>query len=361
MAEDRAERRLAAILAADVVGYSRLMGEDEEGTLRALMTHRRELIDPKVTEHHGRIVKTTGDGALVEFASVVDAVRCAVEVQRGMAERNALVPKDKRIAFRIGINVGDIIIQGGDIFGDGVNVAARLEGLAPPGGICVSGVVRDQVRDKLSFAFEDMAERSVKNIARPVHVYLVKDEEGLTSPHVVTHRAASRRTVIWGTVALLVFVLAAGGAWLAKERAAPVVRFNEAKLRALAQKQQIPLPERIGLAPVGDIPPNMASYLGAWGGDEQWGGVGRHVILLVTSVDRTGAAAGFYGESAPTPNSFTQSPAHFYAVTGRIDGDGFKFDLGQSTFSFVAMSNGFIYGKVVNANRTSRISLEHVE
>jgi adenylate cyclase len=166
-------RRLAAILAADVAGYSRLMGEDEEGTLAALKAIRRELADPKIKEHHGRIVKTTGDGLLLEFASVVDAVRCAVEVQREMAERNANVPPDRRLELRMGINVGDIIKDGRDIYGDGVNVAARLEGLAEPGGICVSRVVRDQVRDKLDFAFEDMGEQQVKNIARPVRVHRV--------------------------------------------------------------------------------------------------------------------------------------------------------------------------------------------
>jgi TolB-like protein/class 3 adenylate cyclase len=169
-----ATRRLAAILAADVAGYSRLMGADEEGTLAALKAIRRELSDPKVKEHRGRIVKTTGDGLLVEFASVVDAVRCAVEVQRAMAERNVDVPPDRRIELRMGINLGDIIKDGRDIFGDGVNVAARLEALAEPGGICVSRVVRDQVRDKLAFSFEDMGEQQVKNIARPVHVWRIR-------------------------------------------------------------------------------------------------------------------------------------------------------------------------------------------
>jgi TolB-like protein/class 3 adenylate cyclase/cytochrome c-type biogenesis protein CcmH/NrfG len=173
MAEDRVERRLAAILAGDIAGYSRLMNIDEEGTLHNLKVHRKELVDPKITEHRGRIVKTTGDGILVEFVSVVDAVRCAVDIQRGMADRNTNVPIDKRIQFRIGINVGDIIIDGGDIFGDGVNVAARLETLADPGGIMVSSVVHDQVRDKLSFGFEDMGEQVVKNIPRPVSVHRV--------------------------------------------------------------------------------------------------------------------------------------------------------------------------------------------
>jgi len=168
-------RRLAAILAADVAGYSRLMGADEEGTLAVLKALRRELADPKIKEHRGRIVKTTGDGLLIEFASVVDAVRCAVEVQREMAERNVDVPSDRRIEFRMGINLGDIIKDGRDIYGNGVNVAARLEALAEPGGICVSRVVRDQVRDKLDFSFEDMGEQQVKNIARPIHLFRVRD------------------------------------------------------------------------------------------------------------------------------------------------------------------------------------------
>src|SRR5713226_2928706 len=182
MGQPRTERKLAAILAADVVGYSRLMGIDEEGTLAQLRGHRRALIDPKIKEHHGRIVKTTGDGMLVEFASVVDAVRCAVEVQRGMAERNAGVPVERRIEFRVGINLGDIIVEGKDIYGDGVNIAARLEGLAEPGGICVSRTVRNQVRDKLPYAFEDMGEQSVKNIARSLRVYRVGlDRTGATT------------------------------------------------------------------------------------------------------------------------------------------------------------------------------------
>jgi adenylate cyclase len=175
--DTRAERRLAAVLAADVAGYSRLMGADEEGTHARLRAHFRELVDPKITEHRGRIVKKTGDGMLAEFPSVVDAVRCASEVQRGMAERNAGAPPERRIEFRIGINLGDVIAEDDDIFGDGVNIAARLEALAEPGGICVSRVVRDQVRDKVDFGFEDLGEQSVKNIARPVRVYRVRGSE----------------------------------------------------------------------------------------------------------------------------------------------------------------------------------------
>jgi adenylate cyclase len=176
MATTTATRRLAAILAADVVGYSRLMGADEEGTHERFKAHLRELVDPKIAEHHGRIVKNTGDGLLAEFASVVDAVRCAAELQRAMVDRETGTPEDRRIRFRIGINLGDVIVEDDDIFGDGVNVAARLEALAEPGGLCISRTVRDQIRDKLLYPFEDMGEQSVKNIARPVRVYALRPE-----------------------------------------------------------------------------------------------------------------------------------------------------------------------------------------
>lgn len=178
------QRRLAAILAADVAGYSRLMGSDEIGTHTSLKLHRRELVDCAITEHHGRIVHTAGDGLLVEFASVVDAVGCAVKVQRSMAKRNLGIPEDKQIVFRIGINIGDIIIDDDDIFGDGVNIAARLEALCEPGGICISRAANDQIRDKLSIAFADLGEQTVKNIARAVGVFglTAKDIEGLPAP-----------------------------------------------------------------------------------------------------------------------------------------------------------------------------------
>src|SRR5580693_4065052 len=163
-------RRLTAILATDVAGYSRLMGADEEGTHERLKAHLGELVEPKISQHRGRTVKNTGDGLLAEFVSVVDAVRCAVEIQRGMAEREPEVPEEQRIRFRIGINLGDVIVEAHDIFGDGVNVAARLEGLAAPGGVCVSGTVLDHIGDRLPYAFADMGAQSVKNIARPVRV-----------------------------------------------------------------------------------------------------------------------------------------------------------------------------------------------
>jgi TolB-like protein len=176
------ERRLAAILAADVVGYTRLMGEDEAGTLAALKAHREDFVDPTIAGHKGRIVKLMGDGALVEFASVIDAVTCAVEVQRGMAERNAEVAGERRIIFRIGINLGDVIIEGDDIYGDGVNIAARLEGLAEPGGICISAKVYEEVGNKLALGYEDLGAREVKNVAEPVRVYRIASETPAPSP-----------------------------------------------------------------------------------------------------------------------------------------------------------------------------------
>jgi len=173
MAEGRVERRLAAILAADVAGYSRLMGADEVGTLAALKTHRREIVDPEIAARNGRIVKTTGDGMLVEFASAVDAVTCAVAVQEKIAQRTA-IGTEPRILFRVGINVGDIIIDGDDIFGDGVNVAARVENECEAGGVCLSEDAYRQVRGKTSFAFDDLGEKSLKNIDRPVRLYAVR-------------------------------------------------------------------------------------------------------------------------------------------------------------------------------------------
>jgi TolB-like protein/class 3 adenylate cyclase/Flp pilus assembly protein TadD len=191
-------RRLAAILAADVAGYSRLMGADEEGTHERLRAHLGELVNPKIAEHRGRIVKNTGDGLLAEFASVVDAVRCAAEVQAGMTERNAPLPADNRIEFRIGLHQGDVVIEDDDIFGDAVNVAARLETLAEPGGICVSARVRGDASGKLDLAFEDLGQQTLKNIARPVRVYALrlKGQPSVPTPSSLQPLAAPRLSIV---------------------------------------------------------------------------------------------------------------------------------------------------------------------
>src|SRR5215468_6957688 len=188
-------RRLAAILAADVAGYSRLMGADEEGTHERLGGHLRDLIEPKIAEHRGRVVKNTGDGFLAEFASVVDAVRCAVELQRAMADRNKGTSPEHRIEFRIGINLGDPTVDGGDIHGNGDNIGARLVALAEPGGICISRVVRDRIRDEFPYIFEDRGEHSIENVARPVGVYAMEATVIASLPPVSTtvHAASTSR------------------------------------------------------------------------------------------------------------------------------------------------------------------------
>ncbi len=229
---ERVERRLAAILAADVVGYSRLMGADEEGTLARLKAHRRELIDPKIREHRGRIVKTTGDGALVEFSSVVDAVRCAAEIQRGMRDRETGEAEDRRIRFRIGVNLGDIIAEEGDIFGDGVNVAARLEALSEPGGLCISGSAREQIGNRLPYGFEDLGEQSVKNIARPVRAFALSADAvaalppvavAAVAPTAIPLRRRGDLRLYLAAIGAAILIALAGGWWawsLRGERAA---------------------------------------------------------------------------------------------------------------------------------------------
>jgi class 3 adenylate cyclase len=245
--QQQPERKLAAILAADVAGYSRLMGADGDGTLAQLRAHRRALIDPKVQEHRGKIIKTTGAGLLVEFASVADAVRCVVEIQRGMAERNAGVPGSKRIEFRIGINL-DIIHQDKDIFGDGVNVAARLEALAEPGGICISRSVRDPVRERLGFTFEDMGEQALKNIAAPIHAYRVRFE-GAEPPDraAATFRPPRRRNVVTASVIGLVAVcaVAAIAAGFRPHRAPPPIPTQPV---AAVASTPLPLPDKPSVA-----------------------------------------------------------------------------------------------------------------
>jgi adenylate cyclase len=237
MTPPKIERRLAAIMVADVAGYSRLMGTDEVGTLNALKEHRRERIDPTIARHNGRVFKTTGDGLLVEFASVVDAVGCAVAIQRAMLAFNEGIHTDRQIVLRMGINIGDIIIDGGDVFGEGVNVAARLEALCEPGGVCISRSANEQVRNKLSLAFSDLGERTVKNIAQAIGVFglAAKDiaalpEEGLPQPEPPGSRtplARVRRSSIGALVVggvVVAAILASGGWWMLHERTAvPVV------------------------------------------------------------------------------------------------------------------------------------------
>jgi len=238
------ERRLAAILAADVVGYSRLIREDEARTLMALKAHREELIEPKLAQYHGRIVKLMGDGLLTEFPSAVEAVQCAVEIQHLIGERNADVPEDKRIIYRIGINIGDIVVEGDDIYGDGVNVAARLEGLADPGGICVARNAYNQVKDKLDLTFEHLGEKEVKNITEPVTVYrVVLDDKAAELVTPVVWEAAKPEHLRWliAAAAVVVLLLAGGGAlWL--KPWAPEIE------PASIERMAFPLPDKPSIA-----------------------------------------------------------------------------------------------------------------
>jgi class 3 adenylate cyclase len=216
-------RRLAAILAADVVGYSRLMVVDEAGTHARLKALRQDFIEPKIAEHHGRVPKLMGDGALVEFASVVDAVECAAAIQRGVAEHQAELSEEARIAFRMGINIGDVIIEGDDIYGDGVNVAARLEALAEPGEICVSRNVYNQVKSKVAFRFELMGEHRVKNIPEPVMVYHVITDPGPIARTLGLKRAGTRRwrdTALAATAVALLVAAGGAGLWLRSDHGA---------------------------------------------------------------------------------------------------------------------------------------------
>ena len=255
MAAPRVDRRLAAIMAVDVVGYSRLIGADEAGTLARVKAHRLELAEPLVGEHRGRVVKLTGDGALVEFGSAVDAVECAVAIQNGMAEREAAQPEDRRIRYRIGINIGDIVLEDGDIFGDGVNVAARLEGLAEPGGICVARNVYDQVKAKLDLAFEPMGEHRVKNIAEPIVAYRVLPGPGgaaKTRPVAIAWALGARHRPVAVAAAVIVLLAASsGGAWYAFWRPGappPAAVVESVGSGAAKSKPALPLPDKPSIA-----------------------------------------------------------------------------------------------------------------
>jgi class 3 adenylate cyclase len=255
-------RRLAAILAADVAGYSRLMGADEEGTHERLRRHLRDLVDPKIKEHRGRIVKNTGDGMLTEFSSVIDAVRCAVEMQRAMADRNAETVEDRRITFRIGINLGDVIAEEGDIYGDGVNVAARLEALAEPGGICISRVVRDQIRDKLPYPFEDKGEQSVKNIARSVRVFALRPEAVAELPTPAVSALVLRRPriapVTMAMAGAMAFVIAAIAWWVW-----PVTRSSQS-LPAAVGSAGVSTPPTSSTLPPPAVPVTLQQQIALW-------------------------------------------------------------------------------------------------
>jgi adenylate cyclase len=315
-AEKRVERRLAAIVAVDVVGYSRLMGADEVGTLRALGAQRRELVDPTIAARRGRIVKTTGDGLLVEFPSAVEAVACAISIQQRIALRNKGVAQDKRLIFRIGINVGDIISEGGDIFGDGVNVAARLESLCEPGGLCISRAVRDQVRDKLPVTFDDLGEQQVKNIVRPVRAFGLSAEAITATPELPSQETApGGRSRLWVIPVLIAVILAAGGATWWIVRAPPLVVTQPFGPTAIS-----PLPIGAARASVAVVP---FEALGAEGGSDYFtDGLTEDIISALgrfrdLSVMSQGAVFAYKGKHPP-PMEVGRNLKVRYVVEGSI-------------------------------------------
>ena len=253
MTTTTATRRLAAILAADVAGYSRLMEADEEGTLERLKAHLSEIVNPKIREHRGRIVKTTGDGVLAEFASVVDAVRCAGEIQRAMAERDLDLAEERRLRFRIGVNLGDVIADGDDIYGDGVNIAARLEGLAAPGGICISGTVRDHIGDRLPYALENLGDQNVKNIARPVRAYRLRPA-GAASPSApgLRMRSFRRSRAFIGALIVPAFVIlgATWWFWPAAISTLGIGKPSDRTIASLARQSTAPVTSAISQPPI---------------------------------------------------------------------------------------------------------------
>jgi class 3 adenylate cyclase len=382
------KRKISAILAADIAGYSKLVAEDEEETLRRLASYRA-VFDDFVARWGGRIFNTAGDAVLAEFPSSVDAVRCAVDLQESIRTRNLAFPPSRRMIYRIGITVADVVEREGDLLGDGVNIAARLSDLADPGGICVARAVYEQVAGKISVAFADLGPQRVKNIPSPVHAYGIAphaDVIAATPPTVPAKLASSRRLGTLAIVAVLAAAIVIGfqlrGVWqlpgltqdaavgapepprLASREAIAVI--DEAKVRAFAGSQAIPLPAAFKvMVPGATVPPNVSSYLGVWGGDQGWNGNGRHIMLLVESVDETGAALCVLAQGPPPDaKNPDQRPARFRVIAGSITDAGLVFELGGATFTFRSTTNGMLWGHLdppVERNGGLNISLNRIQ
>jgi class 3 adenylate cyclase len=367
------KRKISALLAADVVRYSKLVAEAEEETVRRLADYRA--LFAELTAHHGgRIVNMVGDAVLAEFASSVEAVRCALDVHETMRRRNEAFPADRHMQIRVGVTLADIMDQDGELFGDGVNIAARLESLSPPGGICVSQTVREQVAGKIAASFRDIGEQRVKNIPQPIRAYVIGEPDAAAR--------ASRKVMSAGARVTAIVLAAAGvgaigaAVWLrgngstaagpAPPTAAPqlasvsgAVRFDEAKVRALAERQSIPLPPQLKVfAAPATVPPAFAGYLGAWGGDQRWGGRGRQVILVVESVDEAGTAIGIYAHGVPsTTNAVTEKSARFVPFAATINDKGLHFVWGASNYTFRPMPDGSMWGQLDATNERGHVNL----
>ena len=371
------KRKIAALLAADIVKYSKLVADDEEETVHRLADYRAVFQDV-TSRHGGRIVNMVGDAVLADFPSSVDAVRGALAIQEAIGEHNRAYPDERRMQVRIGVTLADIMDQDGELFGDGVNIAARLESLAPPGGICVSQTVAEQVAGKLPVTFDDIGPQRVKNIPNPIRAYVYVPRAqarggrrwiGLRSPKgrllaagaaLAAAFAASIVAAVqlhapaqaprWTTVSL-----AQGPA--ATARAA--VRFDGEKVRALAEKQAIPLPRNLKvLVPAANVPANLAGYLGAWGGDRRWNDRGRQAMLIVESIDETGTALGFYAQGVPlVTNEATQNSARFTPFASTVTDRGLHFVWGQSKYTFRLMPDGSMLGELDSTNSRGHFNL----
>jgi adenylate cyclase len=374
------KRKISALLAADIVKYSRLVADDEEETVHRLADYRA-VFEEVTARHGGRIVNMVGDAVLADFSSSVDAVRCALDVQQAIDQHNRAFPDDRRMQLRIGVTLADIMDKEGELFGDGVNIAARLESLAPPGGICVSQTVREQVSGKLPVAFTDIGPQRVKNIPNPIHAFVfVSQAQGTGRPRLKGVRTRKGR---WLAVAAMLAVACATATVVALQfrepgqaarwmpaslasqpaAAARAARFDGEKLRALAEKQAIPLPNNLKvLVPPASVPAHLADYLGAWGGERRWADKGRNAILIVESVDDSGTALGFYAHSVPlVPNPTTQTSARFIPFAATLTDAGLHFVWRQSKYTFHLRPDGrAMFGEVDSTNSRGHFNLSIV-
>jgi len=365
------KRKISAILAADVVKYSKLVAEDEEETVRRLGAYRT-VFEEVTARHGGRIVNMVGDAVLADFPSSVDAARCALDVQETMRLRNQAYPPSRQMLVRIGITLADIMDKEGELFGDGVNIAARLESLAPAGGICVSQTVREQVAGKITAKFEDIGEQRVKNLPNPIRAFVIPPhgDDGKSRKARVPAR---RRLVAAGVAIVAAFAASIGAAvqfhrapadatslaaqptapaTLAAQPAAAVAApaaappFDEAKVRALAERESIPLPPALKVqAPAAAVPANFSGYLGAWGGGKRWNNMGRSAILIVESIDQSGTARGVYATGLPLASNANQNPARSRNFAGNITDKGLRFTLGPSNYTFMLAPDGTMSGR----------------
>jgi class 3 adenylate cyclase len=371
------KRKISALLAADIVKYSKLVAEAEEETVRRL-ADCRALFEATATRHGGRIVNMVGDAVLAEFASSVDAVRCALDVQDATRTGNEAYPDDRRMQLRIGVTLADIMDKDGELFGDGVNIAARLESLSPPGGICVSQTVREQVAGKIAASFRDIGEQRVKNLPNPIRAYVIEPAGAAASrPRMLLSRGralAAAALLLAGVASVAAAVHWRGSASTAARplpasvptpppaTAAAGQRFDEARVRALADHQAIPLPTQLEVLPAaGTVPRSFADYLGPWGGDKRWNARGRQAVLIVESIDASGTAIGVYAQGMPlSPSGATPDSARFVHFAATVTDKGLHFTWGRSNYNFLLMPDGSMWGQLDSNNERGHFDLSIV-